>query len=270
MKKIIMVFIGTIFLNGCVGWSINNLLHQDQEKNQATIRVEPTIKYCNFSAFRSIVVSGDAQVELIQSKRNHAARIVGVNADQYDCASGVVDQTLYIKSGDKQDKMSGATVEIYTPQLNRIAVAGNATLGSRKFSSHNLQVSARGCGNVNLHGKFNIKKIDQYGNGRINIDWIDSDKLAINGNGNGPIYLGGRVDNLLVKLMHNARLYARYLRAQEAKVFTTDNASAEVLPVENLDAFAVNHSNIFYYKRPEKITIVTKDSANVLYSDWVR
>ena len=112
-------------------------------------------------------------------------------------------------------------------------------------------------------------KFLKLGNGRINIDWIKTDSLIIEGSGSGPVYLAGETDNLVIKLMRKARLHARYLRAQKAHVFTTDNAIAEIFVLDTLGAYAVNNSNIYYYKRPKDITIVTKDTGNVLYPHWV-
>jgi hypothetical protein len=75
---------------------------------------------------------------------------------------------------------------------------------------------------------------------------------------------------MVVRLMRNAQFDARYLRVQKASVFTTDKARADILVLDVLGAFAIDDSNIFYHKRPQNLTVVTKGSGNVLYSGWVR
>src|SRR3989304_1274225 len=92
--------------------------------------------------------------------------------------------------------------------------------------------------------------------GRINISWIDSDKLLIKSYGSGPIYLAGVVNNMSAKLTRNADLDARYLRVQNANIIATDSAQAEVSVLDALDAFAIDKSSIYYYKKPKQLTVV--------------
>ena len=70
---------------------------------------------------------------------------------------------------------------------------------------------------------------------------------------------------MLVKLMNNAKLNARYLHVNKASLFITDKALAEVSVIDELSAYAVDASNVYYYKRPKDIKAVTRDSANVLF-----
>jgi hypothetical protein len=155
-------------------------------------------------------------------------------------------------------------VTISVPKLENITVVDNALVTSQNFNVSNFNITAKDSGGLDLDGELNIKNISQYGTGQINIDWVKSESLAIKGNGIGPIYLSGETDNLTAKLTGNTRLYARHLRTQKAWIFASDNAAAEILPIENLYAYADTSSNIYYFKRPANDTIVTRDSGNVL------
>ena len=200
--------------------------------------------------FKSIVLNGNATVELVN----------GPYATDDD-KTIVKNQVLFITF--KASKISA-------PRLKNITVANNSVVNAKNFKTSNLTITAKGNGTVNLEGKYNINKIYQYGSGRINIDWIDSDNLFIDSNSKGPIYLAGKVNSMVAKLTHNAMFDARYLRTKKASIFTTDTARAYIAVLDTLGAFAVDNSNIYYYKRPHKITVVTKGSGNVLHPDWIK
>jgi len=255
------MIIGTVFIAGC-SWS-------SLFKSKKTIVPMPeiTTKCCRLAQFKSIVVKDGASVELVNG--SPAIEISGIRADKYDCQSFVVNNILYVSNNIK-DKAPNVVMKVTAPDLKNITVMDRATINAEKFKGNNLVVTAKGKGDINLEGQINVKNIFQLGSGRINIDWVDSVALRVDGSGSGPICLAGRVDNMIVKLVKSSNLNARYLRARNASVFTVDKSTAEVTAIESLGAFAVDHSSIYYYKTPDKITVVTRDSGNVLQLGWMQ
>lgn len=252
MKRALILVIGIILVVGC------------SNTNKATKpTTEITTIHCSLSPFSSVVLGGDAKIELVNGP--YAMDITGVKANTYKCKNSIKDQELYIDNLDQN--ISGATIKISTPALKKITVTGNAELQVKDVKNDKLTVIAKHHGAIKLDGQFNIDKILQYGKGRIDIDWIKSNNLIIKGYDNGPISLAGKASMMVVKLVNEARLYARYFRSQETAVVTADNAQAEVLALENLNALAVNNSSIYYYKKPKGLTVVTKDSGKVLQLD---
>ncbi len=69
---------------------------------------------------------------------------------------------------------------------------------------------------------------------------------------------------LYARLAGNAILGAQYLRANHIQVQTQNNASAYVMPLNTLRAFASGRANIYYYSHPKNLTRDTKQSGNVL------
>ena len=216
----------------------------------------------SLNRFKSVILSGNTTVELVNGQ--YATNITGSGKDLYSCHTDIRDQVLYINA------KSSVAIKLIVPGLKNITVTDNATLNAKDFITNNLTIIAKNNGTINLEGQFNIDKIYQRGNGRINITWVSSNKLFIDSNSGGPIYLAGIANNIVAKLTHNAQLDVRYLRTQKASVFTTDKAKADILVLDTLEAFAVDNSNIYYYKRPHYLTVVTRNSGNVLHPDWIR
>lgn len=256
MKRMVLLVIGIIFVGGCQN---TKLTKSAQKKPQ-----EITTQHCDLKSFTTLVAGGNAKVELASGA--DSIDITGIQQNRFVCPSNSRSQTLDVSN--IANRNINAVIKISAANLKNITVTDGATISAQAFKANNLTVVAKDYGTINLAGHFNIKQIFQLGSGRINIDWIDSDSLNIEGQGHGPIYLAGRVNNLQVKLTGNAKLYARYLRAQKASAFTTDNALAEVMALDTLSAYAIDNSNIHYYKRPKDITIVTRDSGSVLYPHW--
>jgi hypothetical protein len=159
--------------------------------------------------------------------------------------------------------------KVFTTNLTKLNVTGNSAVWSKKFRAANLEINTANHGDLKLEGEYSISKIIQRGAGKIDINWINSKKLIVDSNSNGPIYLAGEVKDMLVKLMSNSYLDAHYLRAHKAVVMTTDKAEANVTVLDALSGYAIDHSNIYYYKRPPSLTVVTRDSGNVLHPDWL-
>src|SRR3990172_6740123 len=252
MKRVIVLAMLMVFIGGCGNMSKTN-------KKSLNSAQEITSKHCDLKPFRSIVLSGNANVELVNG--SHAIDVTGIRADKYNCQNRVMNQVLYTSNNN--------AVKITAPELRDITVVDHATISSKDFKTKKLSITAKDRGTVNLEGNFNVDNISQFGDGRINISWIDSDKLLIKSYGSGPIYLAGVVNNMSAKLTRNADLDARYLRVQNANIIATDSAQAEVSVLDALDAFAIDKSNIYYYKKPKQLTVVTRASGNVLQLDWI-
>jgi membrane-bound inhibitor of C-type lysozyme len=258
MKKLVILVVGMICLSGCA-----------EVENNITIPQKIITTRCCLDTFDSIVVDGNTRVELVNGEDK--ITVSGIKTAKYNCQNRVINRVLYINNGNDDQSIDVDTkVKVSASRLKNITVTDNAVINAKDLRANNLIITAKKYGTINFQGKFGVNKIFQYGNGRINIDWVDSDLLYIESYGDGPIYLGGRACDLSVKLMKNANLHARYLRTKKASIFAVDSAIAEVLVLDTLKAFAVDRSNIFYYKRPKTITVVTKNHGNVLHAGWIQ
>lgn len=246
MKKLLLIII-TILVTSCAP--------QKQ-------LLQPTItQNHDLSSFKSLIVSGNTNIELINGP--YAINVFGTPKDLQGYQEQLLDKTLSISAN------YNVTIQLSVPELKNITVINNATINAQNFKTNHLTIIAKNNGAIDLKGRINIDKIYQHSNGRITVDWVSSDQLLVESDSNGPIYLAGRANNLTAKLTNNTQLDARYLRTKEATIFTTDKARADVLVLDTLKAFAVNKSNICYYKRPKHLTVVTKNAGNVLHPDWI-
>ena len=171
---------------------------------------------------------------------------------------------LYISSDNKR-----AQVVVYTHAIRNLNAYTHVTVTGDQFNAHQpLSLSASGKSSIQLKGQFNLAQIIQNSSRPISITWANSDTIAVNGAGNGPIQLAGVTQQLRASLHNNSRLNAEYLRANKVWVKTSNNASAKVTATDSLRAFAHNNSNIYFYKQPTHITRQSTGSANVLQLGW--
>ena len=248
MKKMVIVVIGIICIVG-VGCS-SSKINVSQKK---------VTKHCAVNQFKSIVVNGSAMVELVNGA--YGIDVTGVQAGSYSCEKNVVNKVLHLGGN--------LIIKVSAPELEKITVTDDATVSGKKFKTNKLVVVAKNNGAINLEGRMNVHGVSQHGSGRINIDWVDADFIRVEGSGDGPIYLAGVAKKALIRLTKKATLNARYLRTEKSSVYTADKSLAEVW-ADNLDASAVDNSNIYYYKMPKDLNVTTSDAANVLHPDWIR
>jgi len=215
-------------------------------------------------SFNSIVVTGYASIELINGPCG--TKISGLRKQSDPHQFAIQDQVLYVSA---PASTANANIAIPASRIKNLTVTDNATVTSKNLKTAGLNIAAHNNGTINLEGQLAINKITQTGNGRINIEWIDSNRLFIDSNSSGPLYLAGTVTHMVAKLTGNADLDARYLRAKKASILTTDHARADIVVLDTLNAFAIDNSSIYYYKRPKNLTPLTKDSGNVLHPDWM-
>ena len=257
MKKLLFAVTILIFTIGCHKAPVSNV-------QQSSYKREVITQKYSLQPFRSILLNGNITVELANG--SHAASIDDTQENLQKYQFNVINHVLHVSV---PVSANNTTIRVFAPGLKSITVTGNATVNAKDFKTAGLTVTAKDNGTINLEGQYVIDKIFQRGNGRIDISWINSANLFVDSHSSGPVCLAGTVNSMVVKLMHNAQFDARYLRAQKASVFTTDNARADILVLDTLGAFAIDNSNIFYHKRPQNLTVVTKGSGNVLHSDWV-
>lgn len=219
-------------------------------------------------SFNEIILQGDTKVELLngyddlQVDPTAAKPIISINK-----------KTLTIYAAKpKNDKLvkTNTPIRVFNKKLRKITVTDNSSVYAKNFITPGLVIIAKQNGSVNLGGNYRIDAIYQSGTGKININWVDSKNLFISSDDDGLISLGGVANKMIAKLTNDAKLDAKYLRVNQAEVFTTDSATADVWASEALGGYAIDHSNVYYYKTPEKLTVVSRDHGNVLKINWIQ
>lgn len=176
----------------------------------------------------------------------------------------VRDRTLYISSNKKSAKIT-----IAIKSLADIHTYNHASITSKQFNNHSeMNIEADNFSSIKLAGNFTINHITQKSIRPINVAWVKSHELSIDGYNSGRVTLSGSANHLYAKLHNNSQLNAEYLRAQNVTIKTNEYATAKVTAINLLSAFAHDNSNIYYYKQPKNITRVSTGAANILQLGW--
>lgn len=177
----------------------------------------------------------------------------------------VKNGTLYLQT-DESNQITTARVGV--AQLQQLMVDGNASVTSQQLTSSSLSIDAHTSGSIELLGMVTLDRLLSSGTGPIRIQWIDSPRLRVDGSNNSQIQLAGVAGSVEMRLRDESRFEGQYLRIDRIFIQTKDFSSAKVLVNDSLRAFAYDHSNIYYYKRPAELTEFTAGSGNILQLGW--
>lgn len=177
----------------------------------------------------------------------------------------VKNGALYLQANDAAQL---TTAIVGVGKLNQLIVDGDASVSAKHFTSSSLSIDANTSGNIELLGMVTLEHLLSSGNGSIHIEWVDSPRLRIDGSGKSQIQLAGVADAVEMRLRDNSQFQGRYLRINQIFVQTKDFSSARLLVNDSLRAFAYDHSNIYYYKKPAELTEFTSGSGNILQLGW--
>lgn len=220
----------------------------------------PITKTFCLPEFDSIVISGDFQVEIFHGPEKISAS--GTKEALSHMSLEVKRHTLYLYlASAPKDHIN---IKLCACHLKSIVAKKFTDINCCKCCFSCLNVEAYDNSSIYLEGDIKATNIHQRGNGKIEMAWIDSNKLVIDSTDTGPIYLAGVAKDMFVDLRGQSFLDARYLRTCKAVVLTKDIATAHIYAIRSFSAYAEGHSNIFFYNRPKYFTVVTKESGNVL------
>lgn len=153
--------------------------------------------------------------------------------------------------------------------LNRMEAFDATDVIARKLKSKQLVINADDSGTISIAGfPINLYQVSADGPVKVRVHGVYSNVITLHSKGKAQVNLRGRADNLIAKLYGHSALTADYLRTDNILVHTFENAMALVLPVRSLRAFANGHSNIYYDRRPIRLTRYTLDSGNVLQTGY--
>ncbi len=159
-------------------------------------------------------------------------------------------------------------IRIGIASLKRLSTHDSSIIEGKKLSSRGLIITAYDNSRIRLSGKLTITSIKALDQSQVYCRWISSRELKTYSIGSGAIRLAGSVDKLRSRLFGQSHLVARYLRTKYAWIRTHNHASASITPVIALRAFAADHSNIYYYKYPRRLTRDSTEEGNILQLAW--
>jgi len=263
MKKIFLCLMSAVLISGCA--TFKNYYHNYQlyQQEQQTV----TVRNYAVNYFDSLVVSGGMYVELKQGMTSLSSAAQKQYNDQITVQ--IKHRTLYVTLPASVVGKNVAVL-INAPYLKSLSAKNHALVNADNLKAQGLSVSADSQASITLHGQMSVDQITQKSDGKIEIAWINSKKMNITDTGHGLVMLSGKAKELTVAARSSAQLDARYLRADRATVMTTDVATARIWAADSLNAYSDWQSNIYYYKIPQHLNVVTKDRGNILHIDWIQ
>lgn len=135
--------------------------------------------------------------------------------------------------------------------VRKLFASGHNTVKINGISSSYLDIILRENANVRLQGFAKLREVHFDGKGKLGLFWINSPKLIIRGGGDATVHLAGVSDFLVMNLYGNAEMDGQYFRVKKAYVKTFGRSLARLQPIKELNAYAADKSNIYYYSKPE-------------------
>ncbi len=222
------------------------------QQNRAPIRQSP-------ASFNTLHVSGHVRLQLVTSAEPFVELLDPALQKKVSIQSK--NGTLYIHGS------GGAPFQVGAPQLDQLITQGPSLIEGQIFSQ-GLSIQSEGTSQIKLTGMVNLQHLSSSGQSKVMLYWVNSPTLALAARNSSLVELAGVVGVLHASLSNNAQLKAQYLRAQEAVVQAQDHAYAGVLAIQALRAFAIEESNIFYFKYPRYLNDYSQNSGNVLQVAW--
>lgn len=211
--------------------------------------------------FSNINANGNLHVVILPSKKQTAYYSIRSQTSGTTDLSAFVDHhTLYLDSHG--NKPIDVTVHLY--RLHQLIAKDHTQVFVKPLKTQHFNLIARNHARVRLAGLIPLNHLTTSGHANVTFEWVNSKHLTVNMNDQSQATLAGRVKTLHAALSGNSNLTAQYLRSNQAWVQTTDAAQAKVLAIKSLQAYAANHSNIYYYKTPKLINRSNGQSGNIL------
>jgi hypothetical protein len=217
--------------------------------------------------FTAISVRGPIKLTLEQASENQQNFFQLMGEQSNPISVSVRNGTLYIQAPSSEGaKITTARAGVV--RLNQLMVDDGASVISKSLTSDSLSIDANTSGSIELLGMMTVDRILSAGSGPIHVQWIDSPRLRIDGSGKSAIHLAGVAGAVEMRLRDESVFQGKYLRIDQIFIQTKDFSTAKLLVNNSLRAFAYDHSNIYYYKRPSELTEFTAGSGNILQLGW--
>lgn len=224
------------------------------------VSLTATANVKQLTPFTGLVAQGPFHITLTQGNK---PTIDFPEYEHFDIAEH--HHVLYLVWNDDESRpKKPVDITLTTANLDKLVVAGQASLLAKKVDFPELTLRDDSDGAVKLLGHVGLQHLDVNGSGDVSIAWVHGKELLINGLGSGTISLGGAVDTLYASIGNQQKFHAKYLRVNQLNVKTMNVAEAKVAPVRMLNAFAHDQSAIYYYQSANNQSVVVNRQGKVL------
>lgn len=212
--------------------------------------------HINASKFDSVVAEGDMHIHIAGGGRI-SVRITGsVPHIHQRLQWHVRHHTLYLaeKSPNNATHKTIANINIRMPRLRYLELRGNIALVANNLHAKHLVINSHTDGDVRINGSLDLENVWHDGHGDITLQNVTGNHIKITNHGQGKVKLAGVAKILNAKAYGNSTIDARFLRARNGLAQAAGRAHIHITAVNSLSAFASDHSEIDYYKKPKHLT----------------
>lgn len=232
-------------------------------------------KISNVPAFSKLTVTGNVTVILMPNS-SWRGMTIGQNGQAlYKAVDGTElilgNQAVVEKNAKGTEQMVWLPVRLTISgyPVAAIETHDNAKVLANHWQAHApLDIRADGNSTINLQGTIHLAQVDLSDNARLYTSWVNSHDLFFHASQNAYAEFSGVTGRLLAKLENDAKLDAKYLRANDLHVCTWGQAEAKVTPLGKFAGFAYGNSHVLYYKTPGHLLDITAESGNVLQMEY--
>ncbi len=154
----------------------------------------------NVPDFTNIKVAGDFQLEIFGSDTGNSVYVYGPNVGLRSIAIEVRNNTLCINQLKNAPRtVKQVIVRVGISQLQQlIQLAGCGNVEGVRIRSNGLYITTHPgvTGNMYIGGNFALRRVDNAGNGRINLFGANTSWLDINTSGGGAVNVSGNYINV--------------------------------------------------------------------------
>jgi len=108
-------------------------------------------------------------------------------------------------------------------------------------------------GTTEISGFINLRKLIASGHSVVNVIWVNAEKITVNAKDQAQIFLGGVAKWGSLTATQNAEIDVRYLRVNTVFAHAKDSSQIGLVALNELNAYAVDQAQIYYYDRPDII-----------------
>jgi hypothetical protein len=183
--------------------------------------------------FTSIVLEGEGAIVVAQDDRYSASLTTDDNLIPL-VTTEVIGSTLFLDttaSGTDIEPSDGLILEVATPQIERLEMAGAGSIRIDALRTETLT-------------------IDFSGAGLIEVGDLEATGLVVDADGAGSVKIAGTVDLQVVQLGGVASYEAGHLRSSSAMVTSDATNSAVLWVTDDLDVTLTNLGSVEYWGEP--------------------
>lgn len=185
------------------------------------------------SHFTRIKTNGCFQVQIFGTDGKDSVYVYGSNAAVRAIAISVKGDTLSLTQMAKVPFMETVIIRIGVHRLNCLTQLGRGTVEGIRLRG-DLAVSSLGSGNVYLAGHMNLRSVQNFGSGCINVFGADTPELDIRTGGTGTTNVSGNVG--IRSIMHSGSNNINVIGANsnQLKIYADGNGKIGINGIVNL------------------------------------